>query len=334
MATVPLHHDEIRDLARDVLLANGCDGANAAAVAATMAAAERDGTASHGLFRLPGHVASLRSGKVNGTARPVEHPLTPAAIRLDGDRGFAPLALEHGVPLVAARARELGVAVLLIRNSFHFAALWPEVEAIAAEGLAGLACTVHTPMVAPFGAREAFFSTNPLAFAWPRPGGDPYVFDLATGAMARGEIGVAARDGHELPPGVGLDADGRPTTDARAVHDGGTILPFGGYKGSAIATMIELLAAGLVGDWFSYEAAEVDNGDGGPAIGGQFVLALSPEVLAGPGWAEHSEAFLDRLGGLDGVRLPGQRRFANRRAGGSIEVDADLVASLEALRQV
>lgn len=338
MATESLTYDEIHDLVRDVLTANGCDRANAEAVARNMAGAERDGTVSHGLFRLPGHVASLRSGKVNGRARPVAETVTPATIRLDGDRGFAPLAIEHGVPLVTAAARELGVAVLLIRNSFHFAALWPEAEAVAAEGLVGLVCTVHTPMVAPFGARQAFFSTNPIAFAWPRPAsggsapwGDPYVFDMATGAMARGEVGVAARDGHELPPGVGLDAGGNPTTDAAAVHDGGVILPFGGYKGSAIATMIELLAAGVVGDNFSYEAAEADNRDGGPAIGGEFILALAPEVLAGPDWVDHGEAFLSRLESMDGVRLPGQRRFANRRSGGPHQVDTDLVAQLRAL---
>ena len=118
------------------------------------------------------------------------------------------------------------------------------------------------------------------------------------------------------------------TTDPAAIHDGGVILPFGGYKGSAIATMIELLAAGLVGDWFSYEAAEVDNRDGGPAIGGEFILALSPDRLAGPDWAEHSEDFLTRLGALDGVRLPGQRRFANRASTEPCQVDAELVASL------
>lgn len=330
MTTVPLTTDEIHDLARDCLLAHGCDEPNAEAAARTMAAAERDGAVSHGLFRLPGHLASLDSGKVNGRARPREEHLTESAIRLDGDRGFAPLAIEHGTPLLAAAAERQGIAVLLIRHSFHFAALWPEVEALAARGLVGLACTAHTPMVAPFGAKRAFFSTNPIAFAYPRPGDDPYVFDMATAARARGDIGVAARDGHELPPGVGLDADGNPTTDAKKIHDGGVILPFGGYKGSAIATMIELLAAGLVGDYFSYEAGAADNRDGGPAIGGEFVLAMSPDVLAGPGWADHSEAFLTELTGLDGVRLPGQRRFANRRDLGPRQVDADLVASLRA----
>lgn len=332
MSTVELSVEDIAELASACLVANGCDAANAGAASRTIAAAERDGAVSHGLFRLPGYVASLRSGKVNGKANPREEALTPAAIRLDGDRGFAPLAIEYGTPLLAEAAAASGVAVLLIRNSFHFAALWPEVEALAERGLVGLACTVHTPMVAPFGAKKPFFSTNPLAFAYPRPGRDPYVFDMATAAKARGDIGVAARDGHELPPGTGLDAEGNPTTDAAKVHDGGTILPFGGYKGSAIATMIELLAAGLVGDHFSYEAVEADNRDGGPAMGGEFILALAPEVLAGPGWADHSGAFLTELESMDGIRLPGQRRFTNRRSTAPVEVDAELIETLQALR--
>jgi delta1-piperideine-2-carboxylate reductase len=332
-ATVELALDEIQARIHACLTANGCDDDNAAAVARNMTAAERDGAVSHGLFRLPGHVASLRSGKVDGRARPTHDQLTPAAIRLDANRGFAPLALERGVPLLAEAAGQTGVAVLCVQNSFHFAALWPEVEAIASHDLVGLACTVATPMVAPHGSRQAFFSTNPIAFSWPRPGHEPYVFDMATAAKARGDIGVAARDGHELPPGVGLDAEGNPTTDARKIHEGGVILPFGGYKGSAIATMVELLAAGLVSDNFSYEAAKIDNGDGGPAIGGQFLLALSPAILAGPDWADHGGRFLAELESMDGVRLPGRRRFANRADTGTRPVDAALVETIQELTE-
>ena len=328
MSTIGLTVEEVYDLAYGCLLANGCNAENAAAAARTISAAERDGAVSHGLFRLPGYLKSLRSGKVNGHAEPKAESLTPAAIRVDGDNGFAPLAIEFAVPLLTEAASNLGVAVLTIQNSFHFAALWPEVEAIAEKGLVGLACTVHTPMVAPYGAKKAFFSTNPMAFAYPRPNRFPYVFDMATAAKARGDIGVAARDGHELPLGIGLDAEGNPTTDAKKIHEGGVILPFGGYKGSVIATMIELLSAGLVGDYFSYEAAEADNKDGGPARGGEFMVAFSPELLAGSDWAEHSEAFLSRLERMEGVRMPGQRRFANRQSDEPREVNADLVKQL------
>jgi len=331
MSTVSLSVQEIHDLAKQCLLNNGCNEENAQATANTISSAERDGAVSHGLFRLPGHILSLKSGKVNGHAEPKVNQLTPAAIRIDGDDGFAPLAIEVGTPLLAEAAKKLGIAVLTIRNSFHFAALWPEVEGLAEHGLVGLACTVHTPMVAPFGAKKAFFSTNPIAFAYPRPNKSPYVFDMATAAKARGDIGVAARDGHELPLGTGLDSEGNPTTDAKKIHDGGVILPFGGYKGSAFATMIELLSAGLVGDYFSYEAVEADNRDGGPAKGGEFIMALSPELLAGAGWDEHSEGFLTKLENMEGVRLPGQRRFANRKSDVPREVNAELVEKIKEL---
>ncbi len=313
MSEIRLSLQEVVALARGSLMANGCDQANAEAVAATVTAAERDGAAAHGLFRIPGYVAALRSGKVNGRAQPKAAGLAPATLRMDGDGGFAPLAHRLSRPLLAERARAQGLAALGIVNTYHFSALWVEVEALAADGLVAIACTCYTPSVAPAGARQAFFGTNPIAFGWPR-GGDhpPLVFDQATAAMARGEVMIAARDGHELPPGVGLGPDGRPTTDPKAVLEG-VLLPFGDYKGSAIAMMVELLAAGLIGEGFSFEAARYDNKDGGPPRGGEFMLAIDPARLGDPeGWLGHADGFFASLTALDGVRLPGDRRYANR----------------------
>lgn len=334
MSTVALTISEIHNLAKQCLLNNGCNEETAQAVAKNMSAAEQDGSESHGLFRLPAHIASLRSGKANGQAKPKLEELTPAALRLDADNGFAPLAHDIGIPRLVEATNSLGIAMLAIRKSFHIAALWPEVEAIAEHNLVGLACTVHTPMVAPFGAKKAFFSTNPIAFAYPRPNKDPYVFDMATAAKARGDVGVAARDGHELPLGIGLDADGNPTTDAKKIHEGGVILPFGGYKGSALATMIELLSAGLIGDYFSYEAVETDDYDGGFISSGEFIMALSPKLLAGEGWDEHSESFFSRLESLEGVRLPGKRRFENRASDAARQINAELVEQIKSLTEV
>ena len=123
---------------------------------------------------------------------------------------------------------------------------------------------------------------------------------------------IAARDGKELPPGVGLGPDGQPSTDPKAVLEG-VLLPFGGYKGSAISMMVELLAAGLIGEGFSFEAARYDNEDGGPPRGGEFMLAIDPARLGDKeGWLDHAEGFFAGLTALDGVRLPGDRRYANR----------------------
>ena len=59
--------------------------------------------------------------------------------------------------------------------------------------------------------------------------------------------------------------------------------------------MIELLSAGLVGDLFSFEAEKNDNNDGGPARGGEFIMAFSPQLIAGEGWSNHSEKFFTRI---------------------------------------
>ncbi|MFW5679548.1 MAG: Ldh family oxidoreductase [Pseudomonadota bacterium] len=326
---------EVEDLCRRCLLANGADEANAAAVTRTVTTAERDRSVSHGLFRVPGYVASLRSGKVNGRARPCAERIAPSVVRVDGDEGFAPLALEIGrEPLIEA-AKEQGVAAMGLVRTYHFAALWPEVEKLATAGLVGLACTAYKPVVAPAGARQAFFGTNPVAFAWPRGDKPPYVFDMATSAMARGEIQVAARDGHTVPLGAGLDAAGEPTTDPNAILSGGVQLPFGAYKGSAIMTMVELLSAGLLGERFSDEAGRLDVEDGGPARGGEFLLALDPSRFGDPDWLAHSDGWLERLAGLDGVRLPGDRRYRarNQTPSSGITIPAALHDELRALAE-
>ena len=92
MSGVDLTLDEISALIIRVMLANGCDDENAMALADIMTRAERDGSHSHGLFRVPGYVKALRSGKVNGKAKPTVTKITPAVIQVDGHGCFAPIA--------------------------------------------------------------------------------------------------------------------------------------------------------------------------------------------------------------------------------------------------
>ena len=331
MTKTALSLDAIHALARQSLLANGCDEYNAEAVATTVSTAERDGSESHGLFRIPGYIKSLRSGKVNGESRPTTEMVTPVIIKLDGDMGFAPVAQQVGLPVLAKAGQDMGIAAMGIRRTHHFAALWPETEALAEAGLAGIACTAYKPSVAPAGAKQAFFGTNPLSFAWPRPRKTPLVYDMATAAKALGEVQIAARDGHDVPPGTGLDSDGNATTDPAKIAGGGVLLPFGGYKGSAIALMVELLSGAMIGERFSYEAGAADNNDGGPPTGGEFLMAMSPELLAGADWASHGEGFIEKLEAMDGVRLPGQRRHQNRLDQGPRHINAALVETIQAL---
>ena len=157
--TEDLSLDEISELAKTVLK-NGCDENNTNALARTVTTAERDGSLSHGLFRVPGYVASLKSGKVSGDAQPKIDNKLASIVTVDGDQN-APLEIEKGLPVAVEAAKNTGVAVVRLINTFHFAALWPETEFLAENGLMGLACTVYKPVVAPAGASTPFFGTNP-----------------------------------------------------------------------------------------------------------------------------------------------------------------------------
>lgn len=131
---------------------------------------------------------------------------------------------------------------------------------------------------------------------------------------------IAAREGHELPPGTGIDAEGNPTNDPNEVLKG-ALLPFGGYKGASIAMMVELLAASLIGEQLSFEAAQQDNNDGGPPRGGEFILAIDP----GHGLASAEGLFAEILK-QPGTRLPGDGRRAKRKsvAENGVTIPADL----------
>lgn len=326
--------DEVRGLTESVLTRLGLGERQVAAVAATIVAGERDGCAAHGLYRLLVCAHTIRSGKVVREAAPVVHDVARALVRVDCQGGFAQTGFEAGAPRLVEKARECGLAGLGINNCVHFAALWPEIETLVGQGLVAFAFTPSHAWVAPAGGTTPVFGTNPIAFGWPRPGGDPFVFDLATSATARGEIELHRRAGRPIPLGWGLDPHGNPTTDAAEALSG-AMLTFGGHKGSALAAMVELIAGPLIGDMTSAESLAADGGAGASPIGGELILAIDPVGFLGGAAAGHlarAERVFDDITG-QGARLPSERRYKARAISlaEGVEVPAGLIRDIEAL---
>ncbi len=333
MVTKNVSFEEIHDLAKGYLLRNGCDEANAGSLAKVIARAEADGCHSHGLMRISGYIAALNSGKVNGSAEPrIEHVL-PSVLRVDGDGGFAPLANDLARPHLIKAAKAHGIAVMALVNVHHFNALWSEVEPIAQAGLCAFACTSYKPAVIPAGGKKALYGTNPMAFGWPRKGDVPVVFDQASSMLARGEVMLAAREGHSLRDGVGVDSEGEPSNDPNEVLKG-ALLAFGGYKGSSIAMMVELLSGPLIGECLSFEAAQRDNNDGGPPQGGEFILAIDTAAFGDVDQVDaHGRKLFDKIEEQESARLPGSKRWKNREnsIANGIDVPKSLLDQLEGL---
>ena len=312
--TVHLSLDEVSALALRVLRHHGIIEAQAQAMARVMTAGERDHCHSHGLFRLLMCAQSVREGKVVRDALPVVQHRSAAVVAVDAHCNFSPLAFEVGSALLVEKARSTGIAALVINNCLHFSALWPEVEQLTQAGLCALIMTPSHTCVAPAGGKLPVFGTNPIAFGWPRAHGNPYVFDFATSAVARGEIDLYRRSGRTLPEGWGIDENGAPCTDAATVLQRGAMLTFGGHKGSALSTMIELLAGPLLGDLTSSESLALDGHPGGAPRHGELIMAFDPRFFSGrdPATDQASaEQLLQAITG-QGARLPSERRYTAR----------------------
>ncbi|MDF3605071.1 Ldh family oxidoreductase [Paracoccus sp. DMF-8] len=327
--------DELTALVAGILANAGFGPDHAGAIARTIVAGERDACKSHGVYRIEGCLRTLKMGKTVPDAVPVLHRDDSAVVRVEAGGGFANLALETGLPALVERTRALGVAALVINDCTHFAALWPEVEALAGHGLASIAMCPSYATVAPVGGSQPLLGTNPFAFGWPRPGEFPYVFDFATSVAARGEIELYRRAGKQLPEGWAIDRDGNPTTDPAQALDG-AMLPFGGHKGSAISTMIELLAGAMIGDFTSPQALEFLGTTTIALRHGELIIAFDPARLSG-GRGDplvRGELLIEAIAG-QGARLPSQRRFAARRQSlaDGIRLTAEEMAELSRLRQ-
>lgn len=311
MVHVPLN--DLMSLAHTVLLRQGLSDEHAGAIARVIVAGQRDACQSHGVYRLMVCAHTVRTGKVDLQALPQVRAGFGPVVRVDAQGAFSPLAFEQGLPALVEATKRHGMGALVINRCVHFSALWPEIEAITTHGFAALALTPSHAWVAPEGGHQPVFGTNPIAFGWPRPGPYPYVFDFATSAIARGDLELHRRAGQPLPEGCGVDAEGQPSTDPVAVAKG-AMRTFGGHKGSALATMVELMAGTLIGDWTSRESIAHDDGAGASPLHGELILAFDPVQFAGGDANTHqarAEAMFEAITGQC-ARLPSQRRFAAR----------------------
>lgn len=324
---------ELRALAVRALERAGASTAMADATAAALVDAEARGLASHGLARVAQYSAHLRNGRADGAAVPLIVRERGGAVLVDARCGLAFLACARAVDEAIQRAREFGVAFAGVTNSHHFGVAAWHLAPVARAQMVGLAFG-NSPAAMPMaGGRRALFGTNPIAAVFPREAGLPLTIDLSLSEAARGKVMVAAKEDRPIPLGWALDANGQPTTDAKAALKG-SMLAMGGPKGAMLALVVELLVTALTGAAMGFEASSffVDEGNR-PRIGQAF-LVIDPDALAGGAvYFERVETLVTAMLDDDGVRLPGERREAlvRKAAGSGVDIAPALAEQLRNL---
>jgi len=331
-STVRVSIDQLQNLIVAVLVRAGMAPENAAPVAHSLAVCEQDGVKTHGILRIDGFIDLLKSQSANGTAHPELARQAGSILSIDAHGGFAQVALAAFRDEAMAIARSTGVAIMTIGNSHHSAAIWPDIEPIAADGFIAFSCVSSRKRMTVWGGHSPVVGTNAMAFAVPRIDENPFVWDQSTSLISYGEVLLAARTGRDVQEGAGCDAQGKPTTSPQEILDGGALLPFGGAKGAALAVMVDILAAGLSGGSFGFEYSPPSSET--PSRGGQFLLIIDP-LVANPTFDTRVSMLFDALRDAGADRLPGDRRYQAREISRvqGIEVDGESYERLRELAQ-
>lgn len=245
--------ENLRGVVAGICAAAGSEEAEAKLVADNLVMANLMGHDSHGVGMLPRYIGSVRNGGLTLNAHATIAVDSGALVVVDGHAGYGQVIGGEAMDIGIERAREHGVCILAIRRSFHLCRIGAWAERCAEQGFISMHHTNvvgHKPLVAPFGASEARYATNPYTIGLPATAKTPMtVLDMATSVVALGKVRVAKNKGERMAPGILVDADGKPTTDPNVMYSDnpGAALPFGGHKGGGLALMNELLAGVLSG---------------------------------------------------------------------------------------
>ncbi|SCB45490.1 Ldh family oxidoreductase [Rhizobium multihospitium] len=323
---------EAETLIMEALQRNRVSAENARSVAVALVAAEAAGQGGHGLRRVPAYAGQAKVGKTDGFATPQLSRPFPAVLRIDAGNGYAYPALDLAVAELPAIAREQGIALAAISRSHHAGVMGLTVERFADQGLVALMVANAPASMAPWGGKTPVFGTNPIAFAAPLPGDEPVVIDLALSKVARGKVMAARQQGASIPSDWAFDREGRPTTDAEEAL-AGTMIPAGDAKGAALALMVEILAAGLTGANYAFEASSLFDDRGAPPALGHTIIAINPAATSAADTAERLALLAGEITHDPNVRLPGRRGQSSRRLARTegIAVEDEVIAAIEKL---
>ncbi|MEM1923425.1 MAG: Ldh family oxidoreductase [Nitrososphaerota archaeon] len=327
-------HKDMFNFCRNCFIRVGVPESEAELVSDHLVSASLRGVDSHGVIRVPYYVEGVERGflRPGSVVRVLREG--PSWGLIDCGMGLGIVGAARASAMVVEKSLSSGVAVIGAVNLGHVGMLAYYTQMLAEKGLIGIAMVNGVAEMAPWGGRGKVFGTNPVSMGIPRRDAPPILIDMATSAVAKFKIHLAAARGELLPEGAALDAEGRPTRDPAAALKG-CLLPFGGYKGYALALFIELMASSLIG-----APKSVDVKDHPSQQGGFLAAAVNPEIFGDRGQflmrvEETIKAVksVKPISGVEEVLLPGEleERIYKERLAKGVPLDEGIVKRLREL---
>ncbi len=322
-------HDLLLKFSEQLLASAGFPKADSRLVSELLVKADLRGYPGHGVSRLPSYVAWVQTGTTDLQKGPTITRESKIAAVIDGNHYIGQAVACAGMKLAIRKATEHGVGVVCLLRVGHVGRLADYMEMAAESGMIAMgAVSVGAGNIAPYGGMERVTGTNPMAVGIPGKNGAHIILDFATSATSMGKLQERLNRNEPIPDGVLLDGYGKPTTDFKAFRGPprGVVLPFGGYKGSGLNLVTEILGGILSGNGLGREWWD----KGGHAVNGVFLQAIAVEEF------QALDQFLEKVDelvrfikstkpapGFKEILLPGEmaRRTEERQIREGVEID-------------
>lgn len=325
------------DVAREILALLGEERENAKLAAAALVAADMRGVSTHGVNLLRLVSQRVGAGMLALPTRIEARKDDVTTAVLDGNNGLGQVAASRASSLCVEKAKQAGLGMVVVRNTNNLGALgYYTLQSASNYGVVAILTTNGNPSVAPHGAADPFFGTNPLSIAVPSAGGRALVLDMSASVVARGKIRLAAMSGESIPLGWACDETGQPTTDPKRALKG-SLLPLGGPKGSGLAMMIDILSGVLSGSSYGRGLKSFHELDGATGVGACFIAIDVGRFVDPESFARTIREYvgdikaLRKQPGVNEILVPGEVELAreeeSRRLG--IELPGPVVKSTD-----
>lgn len=286
MSTVTVPHEEVRELIIKKLKTAGISDVHASKVAEILIHADLRGVNSHGALRTEHYVNRLKAGGINPEPDISFKATGPVTGVVDGDDGFGHIvgdtAMDHAIEM----AKENGVGMVTAMNSSHCGALSYFVQEAAKNNLIGIAMTHTDKIVVPFGGKNSFLGTNPIAYGVPAKNEKPFILDMATSNVALGKVLQHKEEGKDIPKGWGVDEHGDAVTDPSKVV---SLTPFGGPKGYGLSMIVDIFSGLLTGMAFGPHVSKMYGDLDKKRKLGHYFCAINPSFFT------DAESFLEQM---------------------------------------
>lgn len=329
--------ETLRTFCQECLLKRDMAPEDAFIVADSLVRANLRGVDSHGVTRLGIYVKRLGMGLINPRPNIKVSSESEATLLVDGDNGPGQVVAIRTLDLGLDKVKQSGSVSIGVKHSNHYGAGAYHVQHAVAQDTIAFAYSNAPPTMAPWGGVEPYIGTNPYAYGVPAGEHEPIIFDMATSVVARGKIIMAARTGEPIPEGWAIDEDGLPTTDAQAALEG-TVLPFGGPKGYAIALMVDIMAGVLTGAGFGPRVKDIyKNFDEPQDVGAFFQLTDINHFMPIATFKSRVDQMIDEIKsvrkaqGTEQIFLPGEieNQMEQQRFSSGITLGPEALEELE-----